>query len=65
MRPQARTIRAVIEHLEEMGLEVMGPHTNLETGRRMGACMTYDADDVLRFRYLYEHDKLHDPTEDD
>lgn len=64
-RPQARTIRAVVEHLESIGLAVYGPCLDLDDGERQGANMDYDADQVLRYRYLHEHGMIHDRPEEE
>lgn len=64
-RPQAATIRAVVEYLASIELNVYGPCADLKSGARFesGSLMDYDADQVLQYRKLYEGDKLFDVNE--
>lgn len=57
-RPQAKTIRAVIEHLEAMGLEVMGPNVDPASGIEYYGNRCFTADEVVKYRRLYEADQI-------
>jgi hypothetical protein len=57
-RPQAKTIRNVVAHLNEMGLFVYGQCTNLETGQAFPSNMDFDADDIIKYRRMLEKDEI-------
>jgi hypothetical protein len=68
VKPQKKTIRAVVEYLEEQGLNVYGPCVDLDTGYRSGPNMDYDADAVekyLAWRKLHGDDFPFDDEEED
>ncbi len=58
-RPQAKTIKAVVEYLKaELGLSVYGQNVNLNSGEEYPSLMDYDADDIIKYRKLVENDEL-------
>lgn len=63
-RPQDRTLKNVINYLNEIGLSVYGQNTNLETGQQFPALRDYDAEQVIKFRKLKESKKLWYAKED-
>lgn len=54
MKPQNKTIRNVIEYLEENGLEIMGPNVDVETGQQFGGCRCFSAEEAIAFCKLDE-----------
>jgi hypothetical protein len=59
-QPRASTVKRIVEHLESIGLGVYGPHIDLSDGELTGANMDFDADQVLRYRTLYNSKKIYD-----
>jgi len=53
-RSQAANIRAVVAHLESLGLSVYGSYIDFENGIVGPGCMDYDADMILKYRRLRE-----------
>lgn len=51
-KPNSRTVRRVVEHLEEIGLAVYGPCMDLSEGVDLGGYMDYHADEVIKYRKL-------------
>lgn len=48
-KPQANTIKRVIEHLNAHGLHVYGQCTDLETGTEFEGQMDFSADDAVTY----------------
>lgn len=63
IRPQNKTLRQVIEHLESIGLSVYGPNVDVETGLLYHSLKDYNAEDAIKYRRLYEHDEIEDSEE--
>lgn len=57
-RPQARTIRKVVEHLEELGLSVYGPNMDRD-GCEYPSLMDYSVEDILCRRRHIDRDSLY------
>lgn len=57
-KPQNKTIRNVVKHLEILGLSVYGPNMDVDTGQEFCALMDYSADDVIKRRKYIENDGL-------
>lgn len=57
-RPRSQTIRDVINYLESIDLAIYGPCVHLDSGLIYPSQMDYDADDVIKYRNLYEKDQL-------
>ena len=51
-RPTKQTIEDIVQWLSDEGLTVYGPAIDLNTGDRVGSCMDYDADAIVRARDL-------------
>ena len=64
-RPQAATIRKVVEHLEELGLSVYGRCADLKAGvyYEGGSLMDYDADDILALRKWEDKGGMSEPEQ--
>lgn len=61
-RPQAATIRRVVEHLEkELGLSIYGSAIDIKTGQKRFGCMDYDVTAILLLRKLVRAGKVRDP----
>lgn len=56
VRPRASTIRAVVAHLNELGLDVSGQMVDLDTGEERPSQRYYDADEIIKLRRLIETD---------
>lgn len=57
--PSPKTIKRVVEYLNETGLSVYGASTDDVTGEQGPGCQDFDADRVLVYRKLYRSGKLH------
>lgn len=55
-RPQPKTLQKVVNYLESIGLNVYGQSCNLDTGQEFNSLSDFDADDVVKYRKLYEQD---------
>lgn len=53
-RPRNNTLRNVVNYLESIGLEIMGPCVDLETGIRFAAHRNFNAEQTVQYRKLYE-----------
>lgn len=64
-RPQAATIRKVVEHLEELGLSVYGPAADLKAGvyYEGGSLMDYAADQILALRKWKDKGGMSEPEQ--
>ena len=58
-KPQAATLIAVIQHLQELGLSVYGPTID-KYGCQYNSLMDYTSDEVLARRKHIESDTLHE-----
>ena len=64
-RPQAATIRAVVEHLSELGLSVYGYAADLKAGvyHEGGSLMDYDTDVILALRKWEDKGGMAEPEQ--
>ena len=56
MKPQKKTIRAVVDYLATLGLSIYGAHMDFDTGQSEGGCMDYDNDDIEKLIALRKRD---------
>ena len=63
--PDARTVRRVIAHLDDMGLSIYGQMTCMATGQMYPSLKDYSVDDVIRLRHLIRHDMLQEVQSDE
>ena len=51
--PTAKTIRNVVTHLKELGLQIYGQHTTFDeqgTAYLSAGCGDFDAEDIIKWR---------------
>jgi hypothetical protein len=62
-RPQDKTLKNVVQYLEDIGLSVYGPNVDLESGIRFHALRDFNPEEVIKYRKLYEYDNIIDSEE--
>ena len=53
-RPQNKTLLNIVKYLESIGLEVVGQNCDLTDGELYRSMKTFDPEEVVRWRELYE-----------
>lgn len=57
-RPRDEMLLKVIKYLESIGLEIMGPGVNLDSGEQFAANRNFNAKQTITYRRMYERNQF-------